>query len=368
MDSTPNPTFISQPNHNHPHHLSIKASASKLPIKRKTPETSSSSSNPNPNPNLSPILPPKLEPATTDDGGSGGDDNDDVGGADRNPPPFKFHRIWTEPDEIRFLQGLLDCSSERLSFPRDLNVFFATFSDTMSQPYTKSQLSEKLRRLRKKFRVISSRLARGLDKALLSPHDRALFYLSKQLWHPEFSSTSPFGASNKQKKSNLVRVKVRFSPTLPSTLIPASNQPITYELNDHSVLNCIGTDQNDEDGGDDRVFVGGSDVKLSEVNVEFDGGVREQELPMSSGSGGGGDGGRCDSETGLRQVVAKTVINVFDQCLKEVKMALVRHHGSGTQAGSSKDDFEKRWREQRVAELDLLARRLRLVHEHSLHR
>ncbi|KAL7230528.1 hypothetical protein ACSBR2_008908 [Camellia fascicularis] len=367
MDSTPNPTFISQTNHNHHHHhLSIKASASKLPIKRKTPETSSSSSNPNPNPNrnLSPILPPKLEHATTDDGGSGGDDDNDVGGADRNPPPFKFHRIWTEPDEIRFLQGLLDRSSERLSFPRDLNVFFATFSDTMSQPYTKSQLSEKLRRLRKKFRVISSRLARGLDKALLSPHDRALFDLSKQLWHPEFSSTSPFGASNKQKKSNLVRVKVRFSPTLPSALIPASNQPITYELNDHRVLNCIGNDHNDEDGGDDRVFVGGSDVKLSEVNVEFDGGVREQELPMSSGSGEGGGGGRCDSESGLRQVVAKTVINLFDQCLKEVKMALVRQgllrsdHGSGTQAGSSKDDFEKRWREQRVAELDLLARRL----------
>ncbi|OIT18701.1 PREDICTED: uncharacterized protein LOC109222415 [Nicotiana attenuata] len=128
-------------------------------------------------------------------------------------PPFKFHRIWTEPDEIRFLQGLLDDGS--LLFPRDLNIFYTRFSNTMLQPYTKSQLSEKLRRLRKKFRVISSRLSKGLDMSLLSPHDRALYDLSRQLWHPDFAHTSPFNA-DKSKKSNLVGVKVSFLPTIPS--------------------------------------------------------------------------------------------------------------------------------------------------------
>ncbi|KAF7130729.1 hypothetical protein RHSIM_Rhsim10G0176800 [Rhododendron simsii] len=191
MDSTPNPN----PNPN----LSLK---SKLPIKRKISE-------PNPNPNLAPKL-EHLSTAITGDG--------EYDGGDGRQPPFKFHRIWTEPDEIRFLQCLLD--STDLSFPRDLNLFYSRFSSqtATSHPYNRSQLYEKLRRLRKKFRVVSSRLARGLHRAVLSPHDRALFDLSKRLWHPDFSSASPFAASggggnsrsSKQKnnkKSNLVGVR-----------------------------------------------------------------------------------------------------------------------------------------------------------------
>ncbi|KAL6993244.1 hypothetical protein U1Q18_011359 [Sarracenia purpurea var. burkii] len=342
MDSTSNPTFNPQPSH----YLPIKPSASKLPIKRKIPH-SSSIPNPTPTPTPTPILSPKLE--STTDYGEGSDQDDVVGGGDRSHPPFKFHRIWTEPDEIRFLQGLLDCSTAGLSFPRDLNVFYASFSGTMSQPYTKSQLSEKLRRLRKKFRVISSRITRGLDEALLSPHDRALFELSKQLWHPEFSSASPFGAGNKQKKSDLVGVKVSFSPT-PS---PA--------LNDHGVLND--TDDKQCKNFNDRVVDGGfdvdADVKLRDVNVEFDDGVRKKELSMPISSDG--DVG-CDYGHRLGQVVVKTVIDVFDQSSKEVSEELLDSDQGSDQASSSKDekvdDFERRWREQRVAELDVLARRL----------
>ncbi|KAE8662397.1 vinorine synthase-like [Hibiscus syriacus] len=135
----------------------FKPSASKLPIKRKAPQHE-----------FQPIILPK--PHT---------------------PPFKFQRIWSEPDEIRFLQSLL--RSPSLSFPKDLPFFYSSFSHSMSHPYTKSQLSEKLRRLRKKFRVVSSRLARGLNPSSLSLHDRALFDLSRRLWGPEFASTSPFG-------------------------------------------------------------------------------------------------------------------------------------------------------------------------------
>ncbi|XP_052196773.1 probable transcription factor At5g28040 [Diospyros lotus] len=305
MDSTPQP-----------HLLPIKPSASKLPIKRKTPDFTT--------------------PCPDD-------------AADRNPP-FKFHRIWTEPDEIRFLEGLLNCSSEGFSFPHDLNLFYARFSDTMSQPYTKSQLSEKLRRLRKKFRVVSSRLARGVDAALLSPHDRALFELSKQLWHPEYSSSSPFGDSF--KKSNLVGVKVSFSPTLPSPSIPVPNQPMMALTPHHD----------NEDGG----FHINDEVKLSEVNVEFDGGLRDRQFSVSAYENFTG------GSRGLGQVAAKTAMNVFDESLKEVSAALVRQgilylEQGSSQAGSSKvKDFEKRWREQRAAELDVLARRLRLVLEHSI--
>nr|GLL18955.1 probable transcription factor At5g28040 [Ipomoea trifida] len=287
----------------------LKSSASKLPIKRKTPPNSFTSSAPD------------SPPDAVVHGG--------CNGQEPAPPPFKFHRIWTESDEIRFLQGLLDCGAESLAFPRDLNVFYTRFSSTMSQPYTKSQLSEKLRRLRKKFRVISARLAKGHDSSLLSPHDRALYDISKRLWHPDFAAKSPFcynGNSEAPKKSGLVGVAVSFMPSLPSIL--ASN---------HSAIeDTIKT--NDEIGLD-------GDVKLREVNVELD-----------------DDGIAVEKMANLSGVGAKVVVDVFDECLRELRKDIVGEKSSLDgcfKQGNVEESFEERWRKQRVAELDVFSKRMR---------
>ncbi|XP_059452310.1 probable transcription factor At5g28040 [Corylus avellana] len=298
MDSTPTSP---QRQPEGPPLVSIKSSPRKLPIKRKN---LLSSSDPNPN-----FLSSKLQSTL--------DQSDAVA----KPPPFKFHRIWTEPDEIRFLQGLLDCASRGLSFPRDLQVFHDRFSGTMSQPYAKSQLSEKLRRLRKKFRVISSRLAGGLSPSVLSQHDRALYELSEKLWSPELSSSSTFGnnsndyGSNEKKKKkkkksegSLVGVRVSFSPAL-ANLSSHSNQNLRFQ----------------EIDGD--------------VNVEYE------------GSESGGLGG----------VAAKVALDVFDECLEEVRNRMVVVYLN------NKSSKVLRWHRQRVAELEVLARRLRLVLDNSLH-
>ncbi|KAL1566783.1 hypothetical protein AAHA92_02349 [Salvia divinorum] len=314
-------TLIQPPNNN--------TYASKLPIKRKTPD---------PNPH-----------------------------ADPNTPPFKFHRIWTESDEIRFLQGLLDCSSHNLAFPRDLGIFYTRFSHTMSQPYTKSQLSEKLRRLRKKFRVISTRLSKGMDRSQLSLHDRALHDLSKRLWHPEFAAISPFsgarnvgfnhgtnavsvGAGN-LKTSSLVGIKVDFSPTLPVMTSGSAQQNCG-----NSESNCSG-DENGDGGGDNEGNDDHDDeVKLSEVNVEFEGKEAAAEDAEVEVEASQNVDFRRENEIG--EVAAKVVINVFDECFKEVRWPIA--DGMGSQS------FHARWQHQRIAELDVLGSRLRLVLEHSL--
>ncbi|KAJ7960096.1 putative DNA-binding storekeeper protein-related transcriptional regulator [Quillaja saponaria] len=340
--------------------LPVKASATKLPIKRKTPDNL----NPNPNPNF---LTPKLESTTL---GDFSDDTAtpiatavDVADSDTKSPPFKFHRIWTEPDEIRFLQGLLDSAPEGLVFPKDLHVFYGRFSTTMSKPYTKSQLSEKLRRLRKKFRVISSRLARGLDASMLSPHDRSLFELSKKLWSSEYSSTSPFlnnlshggngsSNSNKNKKivGNLVPVKLSFSPSLPLSTIANPTQNKTENAVD-------GIDCDVDVAGDYQDNCGDDDVKLSEV-VEVDCGYGRLKEDLYD-------------RRKLCRVAAETALDVFDLSLKEVRRALFRqgrlsneHRSSLGVSDSSKNGnvagFEKRWQEQWAVEVDVFARRLRI--------
>lgn len=318
---------------------SSSSSSSKLPIKRKTPD----------------------DPFISAAGDGDGDANGGVGemGSDAKPPPFKFHRIWTEPDEIRFLQGLLDGSSENLFFPRDLNVFYTRFSNTMSQPYTKAQLSEKLRRLRKKFRVISSRLAKGLDRSLLSPHDRALYDLSKQLWHPDFADTSPFN-SDKSKKSNLVGVKISFLPNISD---PDQYGIVPYQDGNGSTRNGVSGENEENDG---NIEFDDGDGKLSEVNVELDRGeMGEKRVDFS----------RLDGPVqvgvgfGVEDIAAKVVMDVFDECLKDFRNGVVgeRSNLDGILKEASSYEFEERWKEQRVAELNVLARRMRLVLENSLH-
>jgi hypothetical protein len=58
----------------------------------------------------------------------------------------------------------------------------------------------------------------------------------------------------------------------------------------------------------------------------------------------------CDNGS----VIAKAVLDVFEECLKEI----------GLKSGGTKEDaIKKKWRALRVAELDVLARRMRLMIE-----
>ncbi|XP_017974532.1 PREDICTED: uncharacterized protein LOC18601863 [Theobroma cacao] len=181
----------------------------------------------------------------------------------------------------------------------------------------RSQLSEKLKRLRKKFRVISSRLARRLNPSALSPHDHALFDFSKRLWSPEFSSTSPFGKSS-------------------------SGFNLGFSL-DHENSDIV--DGNDFEDCD--LIENDGELKMNEVNVNYDfGGGRDEVV----------NDGQIDG------VVAKSVLDVFDECFKEVGMVFAK------QGLVWLDTMERRWKEQRISELDMLGRRLRLVIENSLTR
>ncbi|XP_060211685.1 probable transcription factor At3g04930 [Lycium barbarum] len=233
-------------------------------------------------------------------------------------------------------------------FPRDLNAFYTNFSNTMSQPYTKNQLSEKLRRLRKKFRVISTRLAKGLDMSLLSPHDRSLYDLSKQLWHPDFAQTSPFNA-DKSKKSR---------PKNDPTHDPA-HDPTNDPDRDPTREGVWVSEEDVEVGqGNDEKNDGNGDGSLREVNVELENGdiMGEKRVDLDGPV-------RVGVGYGIGDIAAaKVVMDVFDECLNDFR------NGERSNLGGllKEESAEERWREQRVAELDVLSRRLRLVLEHSL--
>ena len=112
----PNPTAPADPT------PPSASAARKLPIKRRSPWPSSSPP--------SSSSPASSDPLRAPAPGSGGG-----GGSDQQQPPFKFQRIWSESDELRFLQGLLGYDAQGLVFPRDLNVFYDRFSESISSPW-----------------------------------------------------------------------------------------------------------------------------------------------------------------------------------------------------------------------------------------
>ncbi|TVU45454.1 hypothetical protein EJB05_04941, partial [Eragrostis curvula] len=309
------------------------SAARKLPIKRRSPRPSSSS-------------PPS----------SGSDQQQQQ----QEQPAFKFQRIWTESDELRFLQGLLGCGAQGLVFPRDLNVFYDRFSESMPQPYTRSQLSEKLRRLKNKYRSMSARVAKGLDPARLAPHDRDVLHLCSRLWDPANAATSPFAAGGAGSSGNKRR---RANPQGAALQLPA----VSGESNSHDYN---GISFPDGSNGEDMFFLEQESGHLGEhegapivADGSFGGIVLEQ--PQTVAAVPIENHGIANEMNGNHKLVvpysndhrmANAVLDVFEECLREAKVSGIFNGGGNAE----ESELAKRWRAQRVDELDVLSRRLRL--------
>ncbi|KAM3294562.1 hypothetical protein ACQJBY_037452 [Aegilops geniculata] len=370
LPSNPNPIPTPTPTAPHPTPSPSPASAArKLPIKRRSPPRPSSS------------------PSSSAGAASSGQNQN-------QNPPFKFQRIWSESDELRFLQGLLGCGAQGLVFPRDLNVFYDRFSESMPQPYTRSQLSEKLRRLKNKHRNVASRVARGLDPARLAPHDRDVLHLCSRLWDPANAATSPFAApaapagssGNKRRRSN---------PAAPQPLdVPAPSG----DSNSHG-YNGIGSSTPgaafpDENGAEDVMYLeqesghhlyfdeGAAFVADGNLDgITLDGIALDQAETMAVLTDVGDNGvvgndaapqnavnnGGTNSQNGNCNVLlphssehrmASAVLDVFEECLREAKADGIVNGGNAEES-----ELARRWRAQRIDELDVLSRRLRLIIE-----
>ncbi|KAM2895439.1 hypothetical protein FF1_010544 [Malus domestica] len=97
-----------------------------------------------------------------------------------------FQRLWTDEDEIELLQGFLDYTTQRGSRgshgQNDTALFYDQIKSKLQLDFNKNQLVEKLRRLKKKYRNVLSKIASGKDLSFKSPHDQATFEISRKIW------------------------------------------------------------------------------------------------------------------------------------------------------------------------------------------
>ncbi|XP_021848789.1 probable transcription factor At3g04930 isoform X1 [Spinacia oleracea] len=121
-----------------------------------------------------------------------------------------FQRLWTDEDEIELLQGFLDYTSGRgttsSGHHHDTAAFYDQIKSKLQLEFNKNQLVEKLRRLKKKYRNVISKISSGKEFTFKSPHDQATFEISRKIWSnisPSFRGVAEFDDDDQNPNPNL---------------------------------------------------------------------------------------------------------------------------------------------------------------------
>ncbi|KAG6586293.1 putative transcription factor, partial [Cucurbita argyrosperma subsp. argyrosperma] len=102
-------------------------------------------------------------------------------------PPRRRVTVWTNEDEIQLLRGFLEFASENRIFPhrlqqQDAAAFYRKIKPKIQLCCGKNQLLDKLRRLRRKYQITSSKIDCGEKPAFKSLHERSTFDISRKIW------------------------------------------------------------------------------------------------------------------------------------------------------------------------------------------
>lgn len=95
----------------------------------------------------------------------------------------KSNRLWSEEDEIVVLEGMIDYTSKKKADPvLDLSAFHDFIKQKLSIDVTRTQLQDKIRRLKKKYVNNKSKEKDGEQKTFSKPHEHKSYDLSKLIW------------------------------------------------------------------------------------------------------------------------------------------------------------------------------------------
>lgn len=121
---------------------------------------------------------PAKRPLETEKNGKGGGKKARVLNGDEKKSGV--NRLWSEEDEIGILQGMIDYQVANGEDPySDLEAFYEFVKDSLHVSVSTKQLSDKIRRLKKKYLVNAEK---GDDVVFVKPHEDKSFELSKKIW------------------------------------------------------------------------------------------------------------------------------------------------------------------------------------------
>ncbi|XP_057513740.1 probable transcription factor At1g11510 [Actinidia eriantha] len=129
-----------------------------------------------------------------------------------------FQRLWSEDDEIVILNGMAKYAAEKGADPvADMNGYHDFIKKSLHVDVSKTQLSDKVRRLRKKYENRTGKGKNGEDPSFSKPHEQKAYELSKKIWGNEANGVgvdSPNSKVNGKSRKNQSQKTTMASPKM----------------------------------------------------------------------------------------------------------------------------------------------------------
>ncbi|MBA0881034.1 hypothetical protein Goshw_005415 [Gossypium schwendimanii] len=297
--------------------------------------------------------------------------------AEKKTPPLQqlddsrrlFQRLWTDEDEIELLQGFLDYTMLKTSsnpsstshhHHQDTALFYDQIKSKLQLDFNKNQLVEKLRRLKKKYRNVISKISSGKEFSFKSPHDQATFEISRRIWSDGVSKVEDNvlddDENNNNNNASLIDEsgeKKNLTQKPAATKKRSRNKGVKMEekrdVNDGIVhIDSNSNDRVNNDNGNVEALGGGSSGGGANTGAAgvIEETVRSCVTPLfkeylgSVLGVGGGYGGRG---------ISGLVMNAIPLCL-----------GGG---GDNGEWMDERWRKLQIMELEVYSKRVELVQD-----
>ncbi|OVA13513.1 Protein of unknown function DUF573 [Macleaya cordata] len=261
-----------------------------------------------------------------------------------------FQRLWTDEDEIGLLQGFLDFTTRRgtlnSSYHHETGPFYDHIKTRLQLDFNKNQLVEKLRRLKKKYRNVVTRISSGKEFSFKTPHDQTTFEISRKIW-----------SGNAIGGSGLDEAGVEDDE---------SNHPNSNINNDLNNSNNNGND------------LSNSDKKVTSTRRRSQKRAAEDDLSNLSGN--------QTNTSSIQNVIEDTVRSCLSPLIKEL-LHCSTNNGSCNLGGlggvtalnplplnfgvntnsmmnfSSGEMADEKWRKQQILELEVYSKRIELVQD-----
>ncbi|XP_047324225.1 probable transcription factor At1g11510 [Impatiens glandulifera] len=125
-----------------------------------------------------------------------------------------FQRIWSEEDEIAILNGMIDHGENEGINPAtvDMSSLYDSIRDSIQVQASRSQLTDKVKKLKKKFLTNLEKSYNGIDRTFAKDHDQKCYDLSKKIWGTTAGKvTLNAKVSRNRKGKNAVEAKAKKS-------------------------------------------------------------------------------------------------------------------------------------------------------------
>ncbi|KAL3749440.1 hypothetical protein ACJRO7_010538 [Eucalyptus globulus] len=116
-----------------------------------------------------------------------------LGHAGEESKKLAFQKIWGDDDEITLLQGIIDYCEKGMDPFSNVSAFYHDVKGLLREDFTESQLANKVRVFKKKYRNNKGKGKVGEDRVFSNSHEGKIFELSKTIWGVEMRGNATSG-------------------------------------------------------------------------------------------------------------------------------------------------------------------------------